>query len=321
MGYNGCENIQEVKTMPRVARIKDPMAVYHVMSRSISEFDLFPDNLDKEHFLDIMQKLKEKYHCKIYGYCLMSTHYHVIVDTCGYDISKFMKSLNQSYVKYINKKYNRRGHLLAERFNSKIIDTDKYMLTVSSYIHNNPKDVAEYSGREFEYPYSSMGIYLGKQKDKRNLVDTHYILRYINENDRSKAIKAYTEMVMGQCDTGDSKKLREYLEQFQKEQFEYKSYREVKLRDTKPEEVIKIIAEKFGIENVSEIMHRWKRRTMQFRRVAAYALNAFCGMGIKEISRYMYNISASCCARLSDEGFEIMRHNNEIKNLLMGLSK
>jgi REP element-mobilizing transposase RayT len=307
--------------MPRAARIKDPTAVYHTMSRSISEFDLFPDNSDKECFLDLIKKYKEKFHCKIYGYCLMSSHYHLIIDTCGYDISKFMKSLNQSYVKYVNKKYNRRGHLLTERFNSKIIDTTEYMLTVSAYVHNNPKDLEGYSGKEFEYPYSSMGIYIGKQRDKRNLVDTEFVLGCVNENDRNRAIKAYTEMVIERRDIGINKKLIEYLEEFRKEQLEYKPYREVKIRDKKPEEVIKIIAEKLGIENMSEIMHRWKRGTMEFRRVAAYALSTFCGMGIKEVSRYMYNISASCCARLSDEGFEAMCNNDEIRSLLLELSE
>lgn len=128
--------------MPRAPRMKDPAAVYHAMSRSITEFDLFPDNSDKESFLDLLQKYKEKYHCKVYGYCLMSNHYHLHIDTCGFDISKFMKGLNQSYVKYINRKYQRRGHLLADRFNSKIVDTAEYNLTVSAYIHN--KEVGKY---------------------------------------------------------------------------------------------------------------------------------------------------------------------------------
>ena len=125
--------------MPRAARIKDPTAIYHTMSRSITEFDMFPDDSDKERFLDLLQKYKEKYQCKVYGYCLMTNHYHLIIDTCGFDISKFMKSLNQSYVKYINKKYKRRGHLLTERFNSKIISTNDYMMTVSAYIWSHSK--------------------------------------------------------------------------------------------------------------------------------------------------------------------------------------
>ena len=305
--------------MPRAARIKDPKAIYHTMSRSITEFDLFPDNSDKERFLDLFQKYKEKFHCKVYGFCLMTNHYHLIIDTCGFDISKFMKSLNQTYVKYINRKYKRRGHLLAERFNSKIINTQEYMMTVSSYIHNNPKDLPGYNGKEYEYPYSSMGFYLGKQKDKRELVDIDFILRCVNEADKSKAIKAYLEMVIERRDIGINKKLKEYLDEFLKEQYDYKSFREIIFRDIKPEEVIKAIAQKFGIEDSSEIMHRWKRKTMNFRGVVAYALTVFCGMSMKEVCKYMYNITGACCAKLSERGFLAFKESAEIKAILMGL--
>ena len=120
--------------MSRAARIKEPTAIYHVMSRSITEFDMFPDNSDKERFLDLLQESMQKFHCKIYGYCLMTNHYHLIMDTCGQDISKVMKSLNQRYVNHIKGIYKRRGSLLAERFSSKIVNTDEYMLTVSAYV-------------------------------------------------------------------------------------------------------------------------------------------------------------------------------------------
>lgn len=305
--------------MPRAARIKDPTAIYHTMSRSISEFDLFPDNSDKENFLDLLQKNKEKYHCKVYGYCLMTNHYHLIIDTCGYDISKFMKSLNQAHVKSINKKYKRIGHLLADRFNSKIINTPEYLLTVSAYIHNNPKDLPKYNGREFEYPYSSMGIYLGKSKDKRCLVDTDFILGCVNELDRKKAINAYIEMVIEKRDIGINRKLREYLDAFKKEQTEYKSYRQVLLRDKSPEDIIMIISEKYRIKDKSEMMRRWKRSTMEFRQVLAYTLAVFCGMNITEVCKYMHNITASCCSKLCNRGFEIITEDTQMRASILEL--
>jgi putative transposase len=304
--------------MPRAARIKDPTAIYHVMSHSITEFDLFPDNTDREYFLDLLQKYNAKHNCKTYGFCLMTNHYHLIIDTCGFDISKYMKSLNQSYVRRVNKIYKRKGHLLDERFSSKIIDSDKYLMTVSAYVHNNPKDIPGYNGREFEYPYSSMGIYLGQIKDKRNLVDTDYILGCTNEKDRREAIKAYSEMVVERRDMGINKKLREYLDEFNKEQYEYKSYRKVILRDKKPEEVISLIAEKLGIEDINILMHRWKRNALQFRQITAYALNNFCGLSINEVTKRMHNISHSCCAVLSNKGYEALKKNCNLKECLLG---
>jgi putative transposase len=305
--------------MPRAARMKEPTAIYHIMSRSITEFDLFPDNSDREKFLDLLQECMQKFHGKIYGYCLMTNHYHLIMDTCGCDISKIMKSLNQKYVNHIKRTYKRRGHLLAERFTSKIIDTDEYLLTVSAYVHNNAKDLPGYGGRESEYPYSSMGIYLGKMKDRRNIVDTDFILGCVNESNKSRAIKAYGEMVVERRDAGINRKLKQYLDEFRKEQYEYKSYREVILRDKRPEEIISILAEKYKIKDISGLMHRWKRRTMEFRQVVAYTLTVFCGLNVREVCKYMHNITGSCCAKLCNKGFEVFSKNSEIKSIILGI--
>ncbi len=291
--------------MPRTARRKDPTAIYHIMAHSISEFNLYPDNLDKEYFLDVLKKYKEKYDCRIYAYCLMSNHYHILIDTNGYDISNFMKSLNQAYVRYINRKYSRKGHLLTERFNSKIIESDEYLLAVSAYIHSNPKDLPEYNGREFSYPYSSMCYYLGKTKDSRHIVDTDFILGCINESGKDKAIKAYEAMVIERKEAGINKKLKEYLDEFKAEQYEYKSYREVIMRDMNPEKLIRKIAEKLKIDDIGTLSHRWKRKSMRFRSLTAYMLNNYCGLGINEIAKRFKNISASCCFNLCNRGYDI----------------
>lgn len=306
--------------MPRAARKKDPTAVYHVMARSITEFDMFPEDDDKNRFLDILKKCKEKYHCKVYGYCLMTNHYHLHVDCNGFDISVFMKSLNQIYVKYINNKYNRKGHLLADRFNSKIIDTDEYNLMVSAYIHNNAKDIPGYSVRVFDYPYSSMGIYLGKAKDIRKLVNTDFILGSVNETNKVRAIAAYTQMVAERRDVGINQKLREYLDEFQKEQYEYKPYREIILRDMKPEEAIKTIAQRLGIKDVEELRHRWRRKSMKFREITAYTLTCLCGIGSKEALRYIPNITTAGFASLCRRGFEAFMKDGEMRRLLLKTS-
>jgi len=80
--------------MPRAARKKETEGIYHVMARSISEFNLYPDDDDKEYYLNLLAKYRKKYKCKVYGYCLMTNHVHIHVDPCGFDISKFMQCLN-----------------------------------------------------------------------------------------------------------------------------------------------------------------------------------------------------------------------------------
>ena len=123
-------------------------------------------------------------------------------------------------------------------------------------------------------------------------------------------------MVSEKRETGINIKLKKYLEEFKKEQFVYKSYRTVLLRDRKPEEIINKIAEIFGIKDTNEIMHRWKRNSMKFRETVAYALITFCGMGTKETCGYMKNISGTCLSRLSDRGFRQFSNDPALLELL-----
>jgi len=58
--------------MPRVARIKHPGAILHVMIRSISEVPLFKDNKDKNKYLELLKKYMNLYRFRLYAYCLMT---------------------------------------------------------------------------------------------------------------------------------------------------------------------------------------------------------------------------------------------------------
>jgi REP element-mobilizing transposase RayT len=292
--------------MPRAARLKDPRGIYHVMAKSISEFNLFQDDDDKNYYLDLLKRYKEKFKCKVYGYCLMTNHVHLHFDPCGFDISKFMHCLNLAYVRYINIKYNRKGHLFAERFQSKIITDICYNLLVSAYIHNNPIAIAEYSENAHEYPYSSMGIYTGKQLDLRNLIDAEFILSCINENNKNEAKKQYLAFVAERRDIGANNEFKEYVNEFESEKYSRKYKRTVFLWDKDPKEVIKHIAQKLGVSDISLTMRKWQREAFKFKAVATYSLSILCGLSYVEICKIMNNISQSHCSRLCKKGFELI---------------
>lgn len=181
--------------MPRRAREKNTYAVYHVISRSISEIMLFIDNADKVYYLNLLKRYLEKYRCSLYAYCLMSNHIHLHLDTRGFDISTFMHSVNTAYVRYFNKKYDRHGHLFQGRFGSRILYNDAYNLAVSAYIHNNPKDMAEYSGHEEDYEFSSYGIYLNTMPDYYGIIDKSFVVGLFNGMGHVNFAKSYHEFV------------------------------------------------------------------------------------------------------------------------------
>jgi putative transposase len=68
----------------------------------------------------------------------MDNHYHLLTETPKANISQIMQNINTSYTVYINKKYQRSGHLFQGRFKGIVIDKDEYLVTLSRYIYLNP---------------------------------------------------------------------------------------------------------------------------------------------------------------------------------------
>ena len=177
--------------MPRKARLKRHDAIYHIMCRSLPEIKLFKNDKDKEYYIKLIARYIDKYKCSLYAFCVMNNHVHMHMDTKGYDISKFMHSLNTAYAIYYNKKYNRYGSVFQGRFKSKILNTDNYNLAVSAYIHNNAKDIEGYKNKEEEYPYSSYGTYLGITDKFDYLIDMSFILELFHTKNKNYLRKSY----------------------------------------------------------------------------------------------------------------------------------
>lgn len=293
--------------MPRKAREKHNEAIYHIMCRSISEILLFKDDDDKNYYLGLLKRYTEKYKCRIYAYCLLDSHLHLHLDPAGFDVSKFMHSTNLAYVRYYNIKYKRHGHVFQERFESRILDSDQYNLTVSAYIHNNPKDIEGYNGKEHLYPYSSYGIYLGIRKDTFGLVDISFIKGLFSTDERKEFGLRYGEFAGYQRDVGskDFKKLSGVREN------EYRSGRRVILREHLPGRIMSYLSDRLMITNTGSLMLKSKQRVIEYRAICVYAMRILCGLYYSEICNNMYNMTVSGCARLCSRGYELVSMNAE----------
>ncbi|MBO8169552.1 MAG: transposase [Thermoanaerobacteraceae bacterium] len=179
--------------MPRGPRLKGEYSVYHIILRGNERREIFYDDNDKLRFLKTVARMKRKYDFKVYGYCLMNNHVHMIIDVVDNDISQIMKSINVSYVRYFNVKYERVGHLFQDRFKSQLVLDDPYLLELSRYIHRNPVEAKIVKTPE-EYPWSSYNIYTGQAKDHLELVDFDMVLGILSPN-RHTAVKEYVDYV------------------------------------------------------------------------------------------------------------------------------
>lgn len=76
---------------------------------------------------------------KLHSFCLMPNHFHLLVEQCGdTQVSKLISQICTSYAMYINKKYDRVGHVFQDQFKSVLIESDPQLMWTSSYIHINP---------------------------------------------------------------------------------------------------------------------------------------------------------------------------------------
>ncbi len=308
--------------MPRKAREKSTFAVYHVISRSISEIMLFIDNSDKAYYLKLLKRYLERYRCSLYAYCLMSNHIHLHLDTKGFDISTFMHSLNTAYVRYFNKKYDRHGHLFQGRFGSRILYNDAYNLAVSAYIHNNPKDIAEYYGREEDYEYSSYGIYLGTKPDYYGIIDKSFIMSLFNGTEYSSSAKRYHEFVRirkGNMDVSDISDVTDISDVPDvsnaleisnilpdSNTCEYVSGRKVIIREKAAENIITYISEKMEIHHQTSLGLKAQRKLVKYRALVAYSLRVLCNLSYRDICEHLVNITISSCSRLCSKGYDLI---------------
>jgi len=138
--------------MPRRPRI-DLVGYHHVINRGVNRSDIFVEDDDYEVFLGIVCKACKAYGVVLHDYCLMSNHFHLLVETSRENLSPFMKHINSNYAIYANKKQKRSGHFWQGRFYSRYIHSEAYYYTLIRYIEQNPIE-AGLASRVGEYPYT-----------------------------------------------------------------------------------------------------------------------------------------------------------------------
>ena len=178
--------------MARPLRIEYSGAFYHVMHRGNAGSDIFKSDRDREKFLEYIGKAVERYDIKIHSYCLMTNHYHLLIETPYPNLSQAIKWINVGYVAYYNRKRRRSGHLFQGRFKAVVIDADEYLKHLSRYIHLNPIRAGMVSHCR-EYPWSSYPVFGGYTKAPEWL-ETHWLLSLFGQK-RKRAMERYREFV------------------------------------------------------------------------------------------------------------------------------
>jgi putative transposase len=157
--------------MPRAARITVENACYHIITRGNQKQCVFAERQDYEMYLSVIHKYKKRYKFKLFAFCLMPNHVHLIIEVKDpIKLNKIMRGINLSYTLYFNTKYQKVGHLWQDRFKSKVIEKDSYLLECINYIEVNPIRASLIS-QICEYPWSSHNF-----RGKNNILDSLFSL-------------------------------------------------------------------------------------------------------------------------------------------------
>ena len=108
--------------MARPYRLQSEDCCYHVTSRGDDRKKIFISEYDFAKFIEYIALAKVRYKFYVYAYCLMTNHYHLLIETTQANISKIMHYINGSYTTYYNIKRRRSGHLFGGRFKSTVAD-------------------------------------------------------------------------------------------------------------------------------------------------------------------------------------------------------
>lgn len=145
--------------MARRPRVFAPGLLYHVIVRGNQRRKTFRCDEDYKAYIERLDKYRAQCRVRIYAYCLMPNHVHLLVETGATPLAKFMQGLQQSYTQHFNRRYRKVGHLFQGRYKAIICHRDMYLLALVRYIHLNPVR-AKLATRPERYRYSGHNSYL-----------------------------------------------------------------------------------------------------------------------------------------------------------------
>jgi len=211
--------------MARLPRIHVEQGLYLVTTRGGQVDLLFRGDSDRDAYVDLLAKYRERYGFKLFSYVLMPSFIHLLLELMAETtISEVMHAVNSTYTKYYNGRYKRSGHLFKGRFKAAVVEKDTYLADLTRYIHlvpgiGNPEFKAE------DYAWSSYSHYLEAKGDAKEVLEKFSVIpdeqvrlykRFIEEAEGSD-LKALDKEVQKSGIIGSAEFIEQVRSEFEKE--------------------------------------------------------------------------------------------------------
>lgn len=199
--------------MPRKARVLVPNCPHHIVQRGHNRKAVFLADQDYQYYLENLKEWKKELGIKLYAWCLMTNHIHIIAEPTddAMSLSTLMKRVNGRQSAYVNKLEGRSGSLWEGRYKASPIQKDEYLLACIRYVELNPMKAGIVTVLN-DYPWSSYRERIGlKDRDILDL-DSGYQSLGHTEKDRRHHYRQYLS------DTSNSKETALISESLQRNQ-------------------------------------------------------------------------------------------------------
>ena len=325
--------------MARPLRIEYPDAWYHVMNRGRRGENIFSDKKDYEIFVALLQESSELFDIRVAAYCLMSNHYHLLVQTPSGNLSRAMRHVNGVYTQRYNRRNKIDGQLFRGRYKSVLVEADSHLLELLRYIHRNPvraklcKTVDDYtwsshhgyvSGAK-KWGWLAKQFLLGMFSDKSNDAKREYG-KFVQGEDSSEVLEFFGKKNLASVfGSGD------FVQWVKGKYYELKNHSEVpQSRQLAPTiaEIKEAVSQSYGIEEMA--LEQTKRgQVNEPRNLAIFLSRKISGLRLDEICKEFglgsYSSVSSVVIRterLLSQGKQLRKRVDKIKeNLAKGQAK
>jgi putative transposase len=124
--------------MARLLRSLLPDGIYHVSTRGVYRAWIFRDDEDRLMFMRLLVSTAKRHNWRVHCFCLMGTHYHLVIECTREDLSAGLHWLNGVYAQKFNERHGRHGHLFGDRFACKLIESEEQLAATIAYVLYNP---------------------------------------------------------------------------------------------------------------------------------------------------------------------------------------
>ena len=179
--------------MARPLRMEFSGALYHITSRGDRREAIYEDDIDRHRFVEILGEVVERFNWLCHAYCLMSNHYHLVIETPDANLSKGMRQLNGVFTQASNRRHQRSGHLFQGRYKGILVDGDSYLLELTRYVVLNPVR-AKMVKQPGDWPWSSYEAMMGEVQSPPWLSTDGLLVQFSKQ--RAAARRRYHQFVL-----------------------------------------------------------------------------------------------------------------------------